>query len=259
MRSYIRATAASVSSRTCRQIFNCSFRRCLQDAGARGHVSANGRVLAGLTNLFVHPIEVGKRHRRIAVLFDRIGDHPHLQAPITDVILPNHPMTDERKNSRETIADDRPAQVADMHFLGDVRPGIIDHDRLRNFSGDNPESLISRDRFECFGDPGGRQLDIDEARPRDRGASDAGEIEPGDDLFRHRTRIFYLDELCQAHGDIGLIVAELVALRGNDQRVGVGAECRPNGGAKGGVELSDNRLHDFDESGCVEVARACNN
>jgi hypothetical protein len=45
------------------------------------------------------------------------------------VIVANDFVTRETMNLGKRIADNRRAQVPDVHALGDIRPAVIDHDR----------------------------------------------------------------------------------------------------------------------------------
>ena len=61
-----------------------------------------------------------------------LDEHAELRAPIADVILAHDLVPTEVEDAGQRIADDRGAQVADVHLLGDVRLGVVDHGRARN-------------------------------------------------------------------------------------------------------------------------------
>ncbi len=53
-------------------------------------------------------------------LDEMFDEHAKLRAPVAHMILPNDAMALKGKHARDGIADDRRAQMADVHFLGDV-------------------------------------------------------------------------------------------------------------------------------------------
>ena len=84
---------------------------------------------------------------------------------------------DRFEHARERVADDRAAEVADVHLLGDVRRRVIDDDRLRHGGRDDAEPFVGRERAgrareECVG-----ERHVDEAG--------AGDLDlPGDSFER---------------------------------------------------------------------------
>ena len=58
---------------------------------------------------------------RVGVLVEVLDQHPELRAPVAQVVLPDHGGAEVPEHPRERVADDRRAQVPDVHLLGDVR------------------------------------------------------------------------------------------------------------------------------------------
>ena len=57
--------------------------------------------------------------------------HAELRAPVADVILAYHLVTEFLQYPRQCIANDCAAQMPNVHFLGKIRAGIVDHHSLR--------------------------------------------------------------------------------------------------------------------------------
>ena len=80
----------------------------------------------------VHPLELRDRLRLQGFLVSPLAhpddQQPKLSAPIAQVIVAHHVVTNERQNPRDRIADDRRTQVPNMHLLGDVRAREVDDD-----------------------------------------------------------------------------------------------------------------------------------
>ncbi len=51
---------------------------------------------------------------------------PNGRAPVADVVLANDGVTDELEHAHQRVADERGAQVADVHLLGHVRCRVVD-------------------------------------------------------------------------------------------------------------------------------------
>ena len=75
------------------------------------------RVGAPVQRLSTRKVKDGQIKVLVSDLFN---EHPELTAPVTEMILRNDGMSQGSKYPVETIADDRRAQVPDVHLLGDV-------------------------------------------------------------------------------------------------------------------------------------------
>ena len=72
-------------------------------------------------------IEVDWRH---AAMLDFGDQLTHLQAPVAEVNVARHRPAVCAVEPLQAVADDSRPQMADMHWLGDVRPAEIDDKRL---------------------------------------------------------------------------------------------------------------------------------
>ena len=74
------------------------------------------------------PVQAGQFRNGIALvgrivpqMLVTVDDHPELSPPVSDVVVGEHPMSEELEDSIQGIADHRAAQVSDVHRLGHVR------------------------------------------------------------------------------------------------------------------------------------------
>ncbi|MNJ57189.1 hypothetical protein D3C77_527680 [compost metagenome] len=90
-----------------------------QLAGAVGELG--GFVEAFLCRT-VELLEIGQLAFGGRRLLLQVGQqHAELGAPVADMVLPDHVVAEEGQHARDGVADDGRAQVADVHFLGQVR------------------------------------------------------------------------------------------------------------------------------------------
>ena len=54
--------------------------------------------------------------------------HAELRAPVTDVVLAHDRVAEVLEGAHERVTDGA-AQVPDVHLLGEIRGGVVDHDR----------------------------------------------------------------------------------------------------------------------------------
>jgi len=137
---------------------------------------APGRLVKGVR---VGPQQPGFRGF-LADVEQVLDEHAELGAPVADVVVPDHPVACELQDAGDGVAHDRGAQVPDVHLLGDVRRGVLDHHRLRRGRGRQAEPAVTEHGAGLRGDPVVAQGEVDEAGPADRGlGADAGDVEPG--------------------------------------------------------------------------------
>src|SRR5687767_8835217 len=95
----------------------------------------------------------------------KVGDqHPELRPPVPDVILADDPVSLKFDDAADGIADDRAAEVADVHLLGDVGAGIVDYHGLRWGCERGAETAVCDDRRELPRQPARAQADVDKPR-----------------------------------------------------------------------------------------------
>ena len=93
----------------------------------------------GMLFLIVHhlpdqPIQPGEFLDRILPIgfgvekmFVAVEDHAELRAPVADVVVADDLVAEESQRAAKRVADHRRADVADVHRLGHVRGGKVDH------------------------------------------------------------------------------------------------------------------------------------
>ena len=144
----------------------------------------------------------------IEEIFPSIEDHAELRAPVADVVIGYDVVPKEAGDAGEGIANDRAADVADVHLLGDVGRGEIDHDGLGRGGLRDAEMWIREKVGEPLREEFGFDLEIDESWTRHGGCG--GEIR--DVHFLHqflRERLGIESQLfCQDHGGVRLVVTE---------------------------------------------------
>ena len=94
-----------------------------------------GAFIEALLGLAVKVFQVGQFRFGVDTLLFQIGqEHAELGAPVAYVVLPYYGVAQMLKYAHHRIADDGGAQMAHVHFLGQVGRGIIDYDLLRRLS-----------------------------------------------------------------------------------------------------------------------------
>jgi hypothetical protein len=77
---------------------------------------------------------------RIGVFIEVLDEHAELGAPVAEVVLPDHVCAEEAEDAGQRVADDRRAQMPDVHFLGHVRRGVVDDGATAEFGGRDSEA-----------------------------------------------------------------------------------------------------------------------
>ena len=119
--------------------------------------------------------------------------------------------------------------MADVHRLGHVRRGVIDHERSRPVHRRDAQSRIGDGRRKPLAQTCISQPKIDEPRPSDlRRIAEVGHLEPPDHFGSHVARRS-AEPFTQRHGEVRLIIAELRVLAGADHFEQVGRVVDPTG------------------------------
>ena len=137
-----------------------------------------------------------------------MDEHAELRAEVADVVLADDGVALEFKHAGECVAEDRGAEMADVHLLGDVGAGVVDHDRLRCLC--RVDAGAGGGGAKTFGEGGGEEgffeTEIDETGAGDGGGfAEVFDVEVGDDLGGDFARGL-TDAFGQGHGDVGLVV-----------------------------------------------------
>ncbi len=168
-----------------------------------------------------------------------VDDHAELRAPVAEVVVADRPMAKEAERAAEGVADHGRADMADVHRLGHVGSGVIDHvGPRRRCRLDAQARIVDRGR-KLLDEPRIPQPQIDEARPGDfRRVAEVGHVEPGDDLGGQLLRLL-VQLPAQRHGEVGLVIAESRVLGAADHlqpRLGLIGE-RSQRLAKSGLKI----------------------
>ena len=98
------------------------------------------------TNNSVDPTEFLHRLISIGLHIDEmpiaVDDHAELRAPIAEMIVRDYFVPDETENSGKSVANDRRANMADVHRLGDIRRRIVNDNRFRVFFERDAKALV---------------------------------------------------------------------------------------------------------------------
>ena len=142
----------------------------------------------------IQPAEFGHRLAgvgfRVDKMLEPINDHAELRAPVPHVIVADHLVAEESQHAVERRADDRRADVADVHGLGHVGRRIVDHDRAGFGHRRHAEPFVPQCELQLVDDPLVFEPQIDETRAGDfSGLTKTVEMHTGDDFDRHVARI----------------------------------------------------------------------
>ena len=206
-------------------------------AGAGGEVGVLVEVFLGVLVelLRAGEVEGGDVDSCLEDVFDQ---HPELGAPVTDVVLRDHLVSEGGEDTVEAVADDGGAQVPDVHLLGDVGRRVVDDDPLRMRGATQPVMRILEHGGGGLGENVGANAEVDESRPGDlQRLTQIGDVEPGDDVRRDLPGGSFL-LLGEAQRHVGLEMPEL-GFRGRPH-----LRIHPRDGAQTGIEQGRQRLHE---------------
>ena len=99
-----------------------------------------------------------------------LDQHPERRSPLADVVLARNCVAEPFEQADNGIAEDRRAQVADVHLLGGVRRRVVDDDRLGCCGARDAEALVGADLCQQSAECRLGQGQVDEAGAGDLGA-----------------------------------------------------------------------------------------
>ena len=147
------------------------------ELGARHAVQPVERGDRRRTGFDLAGFEVGVAPPRLGVLVEVLDQHPELGAPVAEVVLPDHGGAEVAEHPREAVADDRRAQVADVHLLGDVGRRVVDRPPAQPCSGrSTPEPVVGEAAVELAPEALVRDRDVEEAGPGDLDLGDPVDV-----------------------------------------------------------------------------------
>jgi len=107
------------------------------------------------------------------------------------VILADDGVAEGFKHPRHGVADDGGAQVADVHFLGEVWRGVIDHHTLGGDVGAHAQLRIGQCSLQLGSQPAGILEEVDKAG--------AGDVDRGDGLMGGQRGDQLLGQIARLH------------------------------------------------------------
>jgi hypothetical protein len=90
--------------------------------------------------------------RALTDLDQVLDEHAERRAPVTDVVLPDHPVPEMLQRAGERVPHHGRAQVPDVHLLGDVGRRVVDDDDPRRIARD-AEHRVGPDGLHRRRDP----------------------------------------------------------------------------------------------------------
>ena len=162
-----------------------------------------------------------------------------MRAPVADVVVGGDFVAEESGDADEAVAENGAANVADMHWLGDIRGAEIDEDFFGLRGRGDAESRIGGEFGNGGGEKGVVEAEIQEAGAGDIGrGGEEGGVELGENLGGELARVgFFL--LGEDHGGVGLVIAEArVGGLGDFAARGVEVAGGERGAEAGGEEFA---------------------
>ena len=133
---------------------------------------------------------------------------PELGPPIADMVVGDDLVPQKACDPGEAVAEDRAADMADMHRLRDIRGAEIQHDFPRGLRGSHPQPRIAGERLDAGCNKGRLQPEIQEPCASHLGrGGDPRDIDLGKKVRRELARINAL-LLGENHGGIRLVISE---------------------------------------------------
>ena len=179
-------------------------------------------LLRPLVALDVHPLQLLDRRGLQRFGFEEMPV-PHdqdaeLRAPVAEMVVRDHPVSKESVHPVERIADDRRADMPDVHGLGHVGAGVVDDHGMSRAGAGHTQPLVPLDGLQVAGQVLRLEEEVDEPGSRD--------LHPLHPLRTQRLvhqRLGHLargllENARQRHGRIALVVAKRVVSRRHDRQ-----------------------------------------
>ena len=118
------------------------------------------------------------------------------------------PVPGEAVQARQGVADHRGAQVPDVHLLGHVGRGVVDHHAQRLGRGGDAQARVVHQGTELGVQESGGQRQVEESGAGDLDGGEVGQVQARRDLGGDVAR-GAVQRLGQRHDAVGLVVAAL--------------------------------------------------
>ena len=139
--------------------------------------------------------------------FPAMEDHAELGAPIADVVVGDDFEAEKTRDAAKRIADDRRADVANVHGFSDVRSGEIDDDCFPFAGFRSAEPQVAQQALSVGGIGFGEDRDIYKTRAVDLRGGESSDLHSCQNLFGESARIRLLF-FRKHHRGVALIIAE---------------------------------------------------
>ncbi len=182
------------------------------DHQAAGAVGEGFGLVEALLGGAVEVLQVRQLVTGDGVFFQVGHQHAELGAPVAHVVLADHGVAEELQDPGHAVANDGGAQVANVHFLGQVGRRHVDHGALRRAGLAYAQVGVAKSGVQARGQGLGVLEEVDEAGAGDfRLAQVFMGRQGGDDFLRQVARL-HAGRLGQHHGDVaGEVAVGLVA------------------------------------------------
>jgi len=120
----------------------------------------------------------------LAEVDEMFDEHAERSTPVADVVLADHFVTHELEHPHQGVADDRAAQVPDVHLLGHVRSRVVDDHLASARSRPHAETIAGRNVGDLVGEK--RTIDDDVHETRTGDLERAANVAPTPGLGHHR-------------------------------------------------------------------------
>jgi len=144
------------------------------------------------------------------------GDQqPHVEPPVTEVGVADHLVPGEGEQTGQRVADDGRSEMPDMHRLGDVGPGVVDHHVLRSRNDRESQLIITGGKPGPARQGNIRHSEVDEPR---WGHLGPGDLVLGVEECDHLARDLSWEpsrDLGRAHRPVALELGQFGPLRGH--------------------------------------------
>lgn len=140
------------------------------------------------------------------------NNHAHRGSPIAEMNVRNNLMSDKLFNPTDRLADNRRAQMPDMHGFGNIGAAGIDNDIFGIFSLGAAQPFVGADFIHQLGNKSIVQREVDEPRAVNRNLSKIPVLlQLGGNLRGDFARVFAF-ALGQSQSAVALQVAQVGAV-----------------------------------------------
>ena len=162
----------------------------------------------------------------VLLLFQIGEQHAELGPPVAHVVLANHVVTQEFQRSYDCIADDGRTQVPHVHFLGQVRGGVVHHYGLDLLWAGHGQMRICQRLIQQAVEPVAGLKEVDKAGPGNLGLGNGAVLRQGGNQLVGQVAWLHAGGFGQHQRDVGGEIAVALVLGAVDlhRALGVGRQ-----------------------------------